>query len=148
MKISKRGREAFEYYVSYTQSPTCLLATVVTEGIVFDDKGVSACEAFYMYETHGKLLPTWQSVLLAQALLGKKAHGITVANLAEDYVGRLVFASELQALPKWVSNEVYELAQKVALAQLAWIPTFVRDKQDVTTMTVPLPLSPIGTLPA
>lgn len=140
MKISKRGKEAFAYYMSYEQSPACLLAAVVTEGIVSDTNGIYALEAFYMHETHGKLPPTCQPTILAQALLGKKSHGITVANLSEDYVGRLVYACELQALPKWVVDEVFALAQKVALEQLGWIPTFVRNKQDFTTMSEVLPL--------
>lgn len=128
MKITKRGREAFEYY-SACQDTKRLPA------IPCNPDGVTACEAFFSHETHGVLPPCREPELLARALNGKAWHGVTVANLAEDYVGRILFADELKAYPAWIRKEVLALAAKYAMRTLGFVPLFVSSGEDFTTLS-------------
>lgn len=88
-----------------------------------------------MQETHGELPPCVEPELLSRALNGKQWHGVTVAMLAEDYVGRLLFASELKEnYPEWVRQEVLAQAGKIAVQQIGFVPTFVATGEDFSTL--------------
>lgn len=123
MKISPRGREAFEYYSKCKDSS--MLEPLMTGSY-------SALESFYSRETFGgPYLPTNEPELLARAINGKKQHGITVKMVAEDFVGRTAFSKEIKEnYPTWVANEIFEQAKKLALQTLGWIPTFVAESRD------------------
>ena len=127
MRVSKRGREAFEYY---SQCQDMALLEPVLAG------NHTALEAFYSHETFGTYLPTNEPTLLARAINGKKQHGVTVAMVAEDFVGRIAFSKEIkERYPTWVADEIFAQAKKVALTQLGFVPTFVREQKDFSELS-------------
>ncbi len=98
--------------------------------------GFTAAECFHVHETYGgDILPCKEPVLLARALNGKEWHGLTVTTCAEDYIGRLLFASELKAnYPSWVRKDILGRARQLALRDLGYVPTFVLTGEDFTTL--------------
>lgn len=103
--------------------------------ILKDDNGLSAAECFHAHETHGYLPPCKEPELLTRALNGKQWHGLTVTNCAEDYIGRLLFASELKAnYPEWVRNDILGRARQISMRDIGFIPTFVKTGEDFTTI--------------
>ena len=85
MKISTEAREKYAWYLSCTREdePRPLPA----DRIAFAEAGVDAIEAFHIFESTGKLVPTKAPLLLERYRAGKVWHGVTVAMVAEDYVG-------------------------------------------------------------
>lgn len=102
--------------------------------IAMDESGYTAAECFHVHETYGKMLPCREPVLLSRALNGKEWHGLTVTNLAQDYIDRLLFASEIKSnYPEWVQRDILGRASQLAMKQIGFIPTFVRAGDDFTT---------------
>ena len=96
--------------------------------------GYSAAECFHVHETYGKILPCREPVMLSRALNGKEWHGVTVTNCAEDYVGRILFASELKSnYPEWVRKDILGRSAQIARAEIGFVPTFVRTGEDFST---------------
>jgi hypothetical protein len=128
MKISNRAKERFEYF-SKCEDVNRL------PRIQLDENGLTALECFHSHETFGKLPPCREPELLSRALNGKEWHGVTVTNCAEDYVGRILFASELKAnYPEWVRRDILGRASQIAMETIGFVPTFVRTGEDVTTI--------------
>lgn len=106
--------------------------------IQLDPEGYSAAECFHAHETYGQSLPCREPELLSRALNGKEWHGLTVTNCAEDYLGRLLFASELRAnYPQWVQRDILGRAGQLALQRIGYVPTFVSTGEDFTTLPPP-----------
>jgi hypothetical protein len=106
--------------------------------IPMDENGRTAAECFHVHETYGKLLPCRDPVLLTRALNGKKWHGLTVTNCAQDYVDRLLFACEIKAkYPEWVQRDILGRAAQLATEQIGFVPTFVKTGEDFTTLELP-----------
>lgn len=100
-----------------------------------DPQGLSAAECFHAHETFGKLPPCREPELLTRALNGKEWHGLLVTNCAEDYIGRLLFASELKEnYPAWVVRDIMGRARQLAQRLLGYVPTFVLTGEDFTTL--------------
>ena len=107
--------------------------------IPMDANGWTAAECFHVHETFGRLLPCKEPVILTRALNGKQWHGLNVTNCAEDYIGRLIFASELKAnYPEWVRQDILGRAGQLAQSDLGYVPKFVRTGEDFTTMDLPI----------
>jgi hypothetical protein len=102
--------------------------------ITGDPNGYTAAECFHAHETHGVDLPCREPVLLSRALNGKEWHGVTVTAMAEDYVGRILFAEDLKKLPTWIAKDVLGRASQIAMQRVGFVPTFVRTGQDFTTL--------------
>lgn len=103
--------------------------------IPMDADGWSAAECFHVWETFGKTLPCREPVLLTRALNGKEWHGLNVTHLAEDYVGRLLFAAEIKSnYPEWVQRDILGRAAQIAMRDIGFVPTFVRTGEDFTTL--------------
>jgi hypothetical protein len=103
--------------------------------IPLEPEGWTAAECFHVHETFGHLLPCKEPVMLTRALNGKQWHGLTVTNCAEDYIGRLLFASELKAnYPEWVRQDILGRARQLAQRDLGYVPTFVLTGEDFTTL--------------
>jgi hypothetical protein len=84
--------------------------------------------------------------MLTRALNGKQWHGLTVTNCAEDYIGRLLFASELKAnYPEWVRQDILGRARQLAQRSLKYVPTFVLTGEDFTTFDPLLNAQSAGT---
>lgn len=128
MKISKKAKEKFEYFKQGQNSLTL-------EQILLDPNGYSALECFNSFESTGKYLPCKEPEELQKALNGKATHGISVNMLAEDFVGRILFCEDILSYPLWIQNEIYTAAEKYAKKTLGFVPTFVKNRQDFTTMT-------------
>ena len=97
--------------------------------------GYSAAECFHVHETYGVSLPCREPELLTRALNGKQWHGVTVTNCAQDYVDRILFASELKSnYPEWVQKDILGRASQLALAQIGFVPSFVKTGEDFTTL--------------
>lgn len=128
-KPSKQALGKFNYFAS------CQDAKRLT-AIPMDESGYTAAICFCYHETHGgKLLPCREPELLAKALNGKEWHGLTVTMCAEDYVGRLLFASELkERYPEWVRRDILGRAGQIAIQQLGYVPTFVATGEGFTTL--------------
>lgn len=104
--------------------------------IPHDPAGFSALECFHHRESvGGELLPCREPELLARALNGKEQHGISVTMIAEDYVGRITFASDIKAnYPAWVQRDILGRARQIALELLGYVPTFVASGEDFSTI--------------
>ncbi len=106
--------------------------------IPMEPEGWTAAECFHVHETFGHLLPCKEPVMLTRALNGKQWHGLTVTNCAEDYIGRLLFASELKEnYPEWVRQDILGRARQLAQRDLGYVPTFVLTGEDFTTLPRP-----------
>jgi len=104
--------------------------------IPMQEDGFTAAECFHVHETFGQLLPCREPVLLTRALNGKQWHGLTVTNCAEDYIARLLFASELKAnYPDWVRKDILGRAAQIAQRDLGYVPEFVSTGEDFTTLS-------------
>jgi len=100
-----------------------------------DPKGFTALECFHQRESTGETMPCREPELLDRALNGKEQHGLNVTHLAEDYVGRILFASEIKAnYPEWVQRDILGRARQIAQSILGWVPTFVETGEDFTTI--------------
>ena len=100
------------------------------------EDGLSAAECFHAHETHGQLPPCREPVLLTRALNGKQWHGLNVTMCAEDYLGRILFASELKSnYPAWVRKDILGRASQLAIRDLGYIPEFVATGEDFSTLT-------------
>jgi len=103
--------------------------------IPLDPAGWTAAECFHVHETFGHLLPCKEPVMLTRALNGKQWHGLNVTNCAEDYIGRILFASELKAnYPEWVMQDILGRARQLAQRDLGYVPTYVSTGEDFTTL--------------
>jgi hypothetical protein len=102
--------------------------------IPMSENGHTAAECFHVHETYGKTLPCREPALLMRALNGKEWHGLTVTNVAEDYLGRIVFASDLKTYPEWVRRDILGRAGQLAMEQLGFVPTFVKTGEDFSTL--------------
>jgi hypothetical protein len=102
--------------------------------IPMDSQGWTAAECFHAKETFGHLLPCREPVLLTRALNGKQWHGLNVTNCAEDYIGRVLFASELKAsYPEWVRADILGRARQIARRDLGYVPTYILTGEDFST---------------
>lgn len=123
MKIKPRARKQFDYFCSLgTDTP-----------LDWPAGDCSALECFHVMESTGKRMGCCETPLLSKALNGKVAHGVTVKAVAEDFVGRIAFSKEIKEnyLPS-VADEIFRLAEKVAMEQLGFVPAFVRNRKDFT----------------
>jgi hypothetical protein len=102
--------------------------------IKHDPDGYSAAECFHVRETYGKTIPCREPVLLTRAINGKEWHGVNVTNIAEDYVGRITFASDLLTYPDWVRRDILGRAKQIAMQVIGFVPTFVSTGRDFTAM--------------
>lgn len=127
IKLTKRALRAFEYFAQ------CQDEKRMPE-IPFAADGYSAAECFYARETYGDQLPCREPVLLARALNGKAWHGLTVTMCAEDYLGRILFASDLKRYPESVRGEILSRAAQLALERIGFVPTFVKTGEDFSTI--------------
>lgn len=108
--------------------------------IPLDPNGFSAAECFHAHETYGKLLPCREPVLLSKTLNGKEWHGLTVTICAEDYLNRLLFASEIKTnYPDWVQHDIFSRAKQLSKQKLGYIPIFVKTGNDFSTLLPPQP---------
>jgi len=80
------------------------------------------------------MLPCREPVSLTRAINGKEWHGLNVTNIAEDYVGRITFASDLRNYPEWVRVDILGRARQIAMQIIGFIPEFVLTGNDFTTM--------------
>lgn len=124
---SRRSRRMFDYFSQCEDG-------LRLPPIPLDPDGHSAAECFHVHETYGKTLPCREPLLLTRALNGKRDHGLTVTMVAEDYIGRIVFASDLQAYPDWVRRDILGRASQIAQETMGYVPTFVRTGEDFTTL--------------
>jgi len=128
MKPTRKSLLRFDYFSQ------CQDAKRLPE-IPLDQNGLTAAECFHAHETHGKLPPCKEPEMLTRALNGKQWHGLNVTNCAEDYIGRLLFASELKAnYPPWVRLDILGRAKQLAKRALGYIPTYVLTGEDFTTI--------------
>ena len=103
--------------------------------IPMDEDGWTAAECFHVHETYGVMLPCSEPVLLTRALNGKQWHGLTVTMVAEDYIGRIVFAVDLKRdYPEWVRQDILGRARQLVLRDLGYVPTFVDTGEDFSTL--------------
>ena len=123
MKIKPRARKQFEYFVG-----------LGTEAAMDWPTGdCSALECFHVMESTGQLLGCNEVALLSRALSGKVAHGVTVKAVAQDFVGRIAFSKEIkEGYSPPVADEIFRLAERVAVDQLGFVPLFVRNRKDFT----------------
>lgn len=128
MKVSKRSKEKFDYFVECGDT----LRHLPTK---YSEDGYSAVECFHAYESNGDKLPCREPQLLDQALNGKEQHGITITMLAEDYIDRILFSCEIESnYPEWVQNEIYSRAEQMAASRIGYTPTFIKNRADFTTL--------------
>lgn len=103
--------------------------------IPIESEGWSAAECFHVQETFGHSLPCREPELLSRALNGKCQHGLNVTHCAEDYIGRLLFAAELNTnYPQRVKQDILGRAKQLSMRLLGYIPTFVLTGEDFTTI--------------
>ena len=128
IKVSKNSREKFEYFSQCSD-------TKRLPEILIDLNGHSALECFHVHETFGKTLPCKEPELLSKALNGKEWHGLTVTNCAEDYVGRILFASDIKEnYPEWVQKDIFGRAKQIAMKTLGFVPKFVEFPENEFTL--------------
>jgi hypothetical protein len=117
--------------------------TLRLPAIPFNPEGHTAAECFHAHETYGKSLPCREPELLSRALNGKEQHGITVTMIAEDYVGRILFACDIRnGYPEWVQKDIFGRARQIAMQVIGYVPTFVRTGIDFSIKTPEPLLSP------
>ena len=120
IKPTRKSLERFNYF-SQCEDANRL------EKIPFVADGHTAAECFHAHETYGKSIQCRDPELLTRAINGKEWHGVNVTNWAEDYVGRILFASEIRSqFPEWVQRDILGRASQIAMQQLGFVPTFVR----------------------
>jgi len=126
MKISKGAEERFDYFSKCADEKRL-------PAIEFFADGFSALECFHAHETHGENLPCREPVLLSRALNGKEWHGLTVTNCAEDFIGRILFTSEIKTnYPEWVQRDIFGRARQLAMKMIGFVPSFVKTGEDFT----------------
>lgn len=133
MKVqpTRRSLARFEYF-SQCQD------TLRLPAVPLDPDGYTAAECFHVSETFGKTLPCREPELFARALNGKEQHGLNVTHVAEDYIGRIVFAKDLKEwFPEWVRKDILGRAGQLAMQTIGYVPTFVKIGEDFSTMGIP-----------
>lgn len=130
MKIKKSARQKYEWYLSCTRADETRPLPLSQQAEC--PNGVTAIESFHNFESHGRLLPTREPLLLERYIKGKEWHGVTIKTVAEDFaINRLVFSEEIKSnYPKWVAYEIFKQAKKIALKELGFVPTFVAIAKD------------------
>lgn len=128
-KPSKRGAARFEYFSRCGDK-------LRLPAIPYDEVGDTALVCFHVRETYGVTLPCREPELLARALNGKEQHGLTVSMVAEDFARhRLIFTSEIkEQYPKWVADDIFARAAKMAKLLFGFVPTFIRDALDFSEL--------------
>lgn len=130
IKPTKKSNDRFDYFVR------CEDKKRIPE-IVYDKDGYTAKECFFAHESWGESLPCKEPELLSRALNGKEWHGLNVTHVAEDFVDRLCFAEEIKEnYPEWVQKDIFGRAKQVAMRIVGFVPTFVKNSEDFTTMKV------------
>lgn len=127
LRPTRRSKEAFAYF-SQCQDTSRL------PKIEMEADGHSAEVCFHVRESYGKDLPCKEPELLSRALNGKEWHGLTVTMVAEDYVGRIVFASDLKKYPDWIRKDILGRAKQIAVKIVGFVPKFVETGEDFTTI--------------
>lgn len=128
IKPSNRSREKFEFFSQCEDSLRMPQTKMCPDG-------ESALVCFHAKETYGETLPCREPEMFDRAMNGKEQHGMTVTMVAEDYLDRLIFAIEIEKnYPAWVANEIYARANQLAIGKIGFIPKFVSNKKDFTTM--------------
>lgn len=126
MKIKESTRQKYEWFRKCANGESKRL-----EHIAYSPEGMSAIECFHSLESVGVLPPTRERDELALYLNGKAVHGMTVAMVAEDFVGRVTFSKDIKdGYPAWVQNEIFQQAEKIARKQIGFIPSFIRNRLD------------------
>jgi hypothetical protein len=136
MKISLKAQEKYAWYLSCARKDEP--RPLPSQRVVFTETGVSALEAFHFFESSGLEPLTKEPLLLERYKAGKVWHGVTVAMVAEDYVGRLVCSAEIKAnYPPWVAGEIFAAAAKLAKKQIGFVPKFVSEQKDFSELPCP-----------
>lgn len=125
-KPSRRSLEMFRYFSA------CDDAKRLLEPLSAPD-GFTAAECFHVRETYGIEIPCREPEKLCRALNGKEQHGLNVTHCAEDYVGRILFSSDLKQYPEWVRGDILGRARQIAMKVIGYIPKFVLSGQDFST---------------
>lgn len=125
--MKQSTRQKFEYFYGLGVKEPRRLAKVVR-----DESGVDGFMAFHIFESTGKLPSTREPEVLEALLTGKEIHGITVANVAEDFaLTRCVFSVEIKTwFSPWVANEIFSAARKLARERLGFVPGFIAAARD------------------
>ena len=131
MKI-KPSRRAAEQFAYFSQCEDILRLPAILN----DPAGFSALECFHHRESvGGELLPCREPELLSRALNGKEQHGLSVTMIAEDYIGRITFASDLKAnYPEWVRADILGRAKQLAIGIMGYVPAFILTGEDFSTI--------------
>jgi len=130
MKISDTAKEKYAWYLSLCREdePRPLLS----ERIELDTNGVSAIEAFHVFESTGKMPGTHEPILLEKYVQGKKWHGVTVEMCADSFENdRTLVSREIKEnYPPWVANEIFSLAARMCQEKHGFVFSFIRNKED------------------
>ena len=100
------------------------------------EDGQTAIVCFHTYESTGKIPPCREPELLERYLAGKAWHGVTIANCAEDFIGRILFSAEIKAnYPSWVADEIFCQAEKLCREKHGFVLKFVKNRRDYSELT-------------
>ena len=128
MKISKRARRDFDFYLNHA------LDTIGDEPITnveYSDGGKSALECFYSRDTYGRTLSCREPELYKKILQSKASWNLQIKQWAEDIAdGILLQQPELNeytyTYPKWVFEATLNQATKLAKKKIGFAPRFSR----------------------
>jgi len=134
MKISRKQKEDFEFYLHCSKTLCCLGDSIV-QSIFEDVNGFSPIESFVSFDCTGKYLPCNDIKTLNKAINGKRNINLQIKIWAEGMADCVLLKSELRekcikGLPDWVEDAILNQAQKIFFKKEGWIPAFL-SKKDV-----------------
>lgn len=95
-----------------------------------DIEGVTALEAWAKITTYGEYVACSEPALLDSVRSGKVLINLTIEMWSEDLVGGLMTRECLEEVtrdaPKWVYNAAIKQSHKLALSEIGFIPTYLK----------------------
>jgi hypothetical protein len=127
MKIPKSADKDFKFLV---KSHLHDLGVGVGCDTPMDSEGVSAIEAWFMLDTHGKTVPCREPKKLDLAISGKASWNLQIKQWATDLSeGCILRMDELveytEECPKWVLKAVVNQAKQIARQTIGFVPTYI-----------------------
>jgi len=126
--ISTRVKQDFEFF---RDTKLEMIGRSLFWNKVGELKGVSALEAWYGLDTHGKALPCREPEILDKVERGKKSWNLQVKLWAEAMADPpCLLQPELvdycHGLPPWIFEATIRQAGKLLLESVGYIPRFAR----------------------
>jgi hypothetical protein len=142
MKFSRQFNRDWDFYLSQIDPAAVIGAKDFSAqgkfAAAFDPDGVDAKTAFWNYDSKGVVVQTTEPDIAAAVVACKgRLVQVTCLMWAQDLVAGIVMADEIMewssSMPKWVCDNAFQTAKKIAVESIGFVPRFVMRPQAYVT---------------